>query len=112
MSNSNLFFTLNAIIWPALGIFEVIVVIIAYNRYRNGPTGLLLAGGVIGMIAALSYPLLSFSTYYTGGATQLVYSMLDVISLVGSILFFVGLLQLVNYLYALKTGEEQMAEDF
>jgi len=100
---------INNLVWPALAIFELVVVIIAQNKYRHRSTGLLLVGSVLGMITTIIYPLIALIPY-SGGAFALMYGIANIFSLVGNLVFLVGLLQFVNYLASIKAGESTISE--
>jgi hypothetical protein len=112
MELDNSFYQLiNGLIWPALAIFELIVVIIAHNKYRHSSTGLLLFGAVVGMTTNIAYPVIALIPS-SGDALPLLYGITNILSLVGNLVFLVGLLQFVNYLASIKAGEGAISETF
>lgn len=110
MDNS-VFMLINGLVWPALGIFELVIAIIAHNKYKHSSTGLLLAGAVIGLITTLSYPFINLIGYY-GEAIQFFYAFLNILGIIGNLVFLVGLLNLVNHLASIKAGDHAISENF
>ncbi len=107
--DDNLYVIVNGMIWPLLSIFELVIAVIAQNKFKHSSTGIMLAGALIGVLTSLSYPLISMFGYY-GEAITITYALLNIIGVVASVLFLIGLLNLVNHLATLKQGENTIAE--
>lgn len=107
--DNSLFRLINGVIWPALGFFELVIAIIAQSKYKHSSTNLLQVGAGLGLVTSLSYPFINLLGVY-GDAIQIIYAILSLLGLVANLVFLIGLLNLVNYLATIKTGENTISE--
>lgn len=98
------FFSIVQLIWPALAVFELVVAIIAQNNHKVPATNLMIAGAVVSLISAGGYQLMNFSPFYD--LFEVMQVSFNILSYVGSILFLIGLLNLINYLATAVATDE------
>lgn len=107
--DNNLYIMVSGIIWPLLACFELVVSIVAQNKYKHSSTGLMLAGSAIGALVTFSYPIFNLFGYY-GEMVSIFYAVLNIIAIIAAVLFLIGLLNFINHLATLTGSERTMSE--
>lgn len=100
----SVFPTLISFVYPLLGIFKVVVAIIASQNYKTSGTGMMIAGALIGMAVSLAYPMVNLVNNFFYNSHEVIFMSLSVFGLIASVLFIVGLLLTVNHIVDRKAS--------
>jgi hypothetical protein len=99
MSDLNVFADLFQLVWPLLSVFALIVSLKAKQRHPGQGSTLMVAGSLISMLVSFFHATLNYGMRFDWLDYENVgmyYSFTNVISLLGQVLFLVGLLTLIN----------------
>lgn len=99
-----IFSMVSGVLWVALAVFELVIAILAQNKYRIPATSLMIVGSVFGLLCSLYFPLISAIGYYEWYESGQIIMM--VLNMLSFLLFALGVLQLINHMAAVAAEDD------